>query len=1343
MESIVNILTQATVGAFTGYITNTYAINMLFKEYRIFNKIKIGGVIIKTKDDFIDKISKLVEKDIINHKTLGRELHKEEFSKNIEAMVKDFFKDALHKGLKGRKIQDLHKGKESLKETEIFIKKIIDSNIEEATKIIFNNLTLEDLISSGQLSYALNNLIEIVIKKTEENKSISKFIQAFLEEKGHLSLEELFYSSDEILTLEIKKISRETPIIIADILESIDQDKLLKKIQFQLNQKKIGDIILPSNRENTLEQLKDNLRGFISSSQGKTSLIGISTEIIKALNKTEKSAFDLLSSDFREGIEKYLEKTLPLLTSKVSLWIKENSQNIEKLIQEGIDETVEGVQGMKGMLLGMIKDTVLADAASKNKVVEKIVKFIEKEVDIKEVSSGIAEEVIIFLKEKRISEISVSLEKNGFLTPEIIATQLENGLLFLVDSVDNKTANVIFEKTIAEVYSLDLVKIVNSTGLKDSIITESSEIINEKVLQIFKKPIKELFDKNNIPNIKLDSLDIGNISKNLTFTNESDKTIKIDDKIIKNIQGKIEISLERIIGEYGEKDLTFFLEKFNNIPDIQKKINNSLLSTLHSNLPQVLEGKIENMVSSNLNKLTPEEVNDVVHDFMGRELGPITKFGAVLGGLAGALLGLSGAGTSITTLAISPISLLIYGAVGVLTNVVALEMIFRPYQEKKFLNNIGMSAFSQGYIMKNKNAFGKNMGNFVEESLLERKMIKSRFGDLKSELAIDIKRTLSKDEFVIIEKIFTNKQEEIGKELAGLTLNFLEKNQEEFSNKTADKLSDLQLQDLVGRDSNPFILFATEKITEKYKELIISKENLNTFISQDIKNIIEHTIAEKAEYYISKLKDPNFINEDVVKNLIVNEEKEKRFQRMIQVPISIWVNNETKENLARTIQEKTERKFLSAQGISQISTFIKSKIENPINPQNTLGEAFNGRIKNYIEENIPGILRKIELYILDIINKNKENITKKVQENIYENLSFLQKGGYSLMGGDELITEVIENIVIKKIPPYIEESKKEIEYILRNTLEENIYNIKLRDIQGTLKEKEVNTFLEDLLSSKETKNNLLEMVYFAADGVIENLIKVPLENYLKVADLNTVENIYKIFNEELKVLSKETQEEIYFWKKEISQKVSEHGIRLLDKSFNQMTPENFFSKNPHFYNLLEIESPTREVVQNLFESIWEEELYKEITGRILSRDILATDLSKSFGILKNNLEIDDFLYKIYLGIISEFERDRMSFILNDTKLDILEQIILPGLDSIEDHLPNILLSIDFGRITEEEISKMDGKAIHLLFNSFAGKYFTRLKLWGLIGAGFGVHGGISLLATLSYFLGKEEKNEKT
>ena len=82
MESLGFVLIQGVLGAFAGYITNTYAVNMLFKEY---TPLKLGGVVKKNKEKFIDEISSLVEKDIINGNTL---------KDNIES---DDFKEALKK----------------------------------------------------------------------------------------------------------------------------------------------------------------------------------------------------------------------------------------------------------------------------------------------------------------------------------------------------------------------------------------------------------------------------------------------------------------------------------------------------------------------------------------------------------------------------------------------------------------------------------------------------------------------------------------------------------------------------------------------------------------------------------------------------------------------------------------------------------------------------------------------------------------------------------------------------------------------------------------------------------------------------------------------------------------------------------------------------------------------------------------------------------------------------------------------------------------------------------------------------------------------------------------------
>ena len=76
MESLGFVLIQGVLGAFSGYITNTYAVNMLFKEY---TPLKLGGVVKKNKEKFIDEISSLVEKDIINGNTLKDNIESDDF----------------------------------------------------------------------------------------------------------------------------------------------------------------------------------------------------------------------------------------------------------------------------------------------------------------------------------------------------------------------------------------------------------------------------------------------------------------------------------------------------------------------------------------------------------------------------------------------------------------------------------------------------------------------------------------------------------------------------------------------------------------------------------------------------------------------------------------------------------------------------------------------------------------------------------------------------------------------------------------------------------------------------------------------------------------------------------------------------------------------------------------------------------------------------------------------------------------------------------------------------------------------------------------------------------------
>ncbi len=1298
MENIVNILTQVTAGAFTGYITNTYAIKMLFKEYTIFKSIKIGGVIIKTKDDFIKRISELVEKDIINDKTLGRELHKEKFKESIDNFTRDFFIEALFERLGDRKIKDLQFSAETIEEAKKYIKKLIENNIEEASDLVFKNITLQDVLSPEQLSISLNNLITIVLKRINDQEVASEFIQEFLKENGHYTIEELFKLSEGILEEEINKIYLENPNLIDRIFAIINKEDLIKNFQSVLGNKKIKDILLPSPRENTLEDLKKSLNIFMESQEGSFLLKELSIEIIKKLKENDKSPMDLLGDDFMSELEEYLENILPFFISQVVLWIKENSKEIEDLIQEGIDETVQGVEGMRGMLLAMIKDTLLTDLASKNMLAQQLVDFINDKINLKEVSSGIYEEIFAFLKKKKISEIIDVLEKNVLINPEILAGYFKKGLNILLDSFGVK----LLEKSVGEIYLPNFSEIINSQEAKEIVIKQSTQALNQKLANTLRIPLEDLLPK-------------GNIKYQFTMKKKS-FNLQEDISLTMPTVGKeiILTSVENYIKNLKHKDLGSYLNSFNQNQNIHKNTAEKLLNILHINLPQILSGKIEALVADNLNKLTPEEVSEVVHDFMGRELEPITKFGGFLGGIAGLILALTGGGIPLTSFAISPFSLLIYGAVGVLTNVLALEMIFRPYKEKKFLNKIGLSNISQGYIMKNKKSFAKNMGKFVDESLLERRMITSRFENLKMELAFNIKKEISKEDYAIIEKLVNENHSKIESELLEKSLKSVEKNKEIISKNIAEKVSMIEIGKLLGQDFNKIIFYGEEKVRQTYKNLLSSEEKIYKLISPEISHFLKINLEEKIELYLNGVKG------------LISQIKSQEF---MNEPVSSWIGHGRKKDLADKIHEKVEAGLFNEKSIGRISHLIRKKTQEPLNSNSTIGNIFNGKLREYVDNNIPYIMDKLENLILRALVNNKEDIIRKIQLNVYENLAGLQKGGYALMGGDQLIVDVSEHIISTKLPPYLKKSKKDLGMNFKKVLEEKFYTIKLKDIQLSLNEKELDVFITEILSSEATKNNILRVVHSASTEIIAKVAELPLEK------------IIEIFGKELLILEEDFSHEVDLRKKEISKVISQHILLIIERLTSKISFKDLFENNECFINILGEDRRTGKVFHNLLLKTYNEDLKKLKLENIISPSLLAMDLEKSLEKTIKNPEMQDYIQELIVEIIKDLGENRLSFIAPETKDDILDLIVFSGLDSLEKNLPDILLAVDFKRITEEEINKMEGREIHNLFKSFAGKYFTRLKLWGAIGAGFGIHGGISLLATVSYLMKRGRTSE--
>ena len=80
-----------------------------------------------------------------------------------------------------------------------------------------------------------------------------------------------------------------------------------------------------------------------------------------------------------------------------------------------------------------------------------------------------------------------------------------------------------------------------------------------------------------------------------------------------------------------------------------------------------------------------------------------------------------------------------------------------------------------------------------------------------------------------------------------------------------------------------------------------------------------------------------------------------------------------------------------------------------------------------------------------------------------------------------------------------------------------------------------------------------------------------------------------------------------------------------------------------------------------------------------------------------------------------------SFVDAGTKEYAVNAFVDASIEGLRRNLDDILKSVEFDKIAQEEIEKMEPAKIHQMFNSFGGKYFKKLMLYGFGGFVFGIN----------------------
>lgn len=1393
-----DFIKEILTGSITGYITNAIAIKMIFKEYGI-GKLKLGGIVVKTRDEFIDNVSSLVDRDIINADTLRGELVTEDFNKSIRGFVNYLLNTSIHKNTFNLSLGEMEGFYSTINKTQNHLKDSVEEEFPEIFHNICKNIYLKDLLSEKQAKHISRELYDSILDTLSKNDFIEKTAVDFYNENKSLSFSEFF--SDKLINVLSENFVESTKdfhiylksnfdiyidTVFENTLENLEINKILTSLEEKLVQKKIIDFINSEDSINLCRSLAHKIKDFLLSHEGRVLINSLTKELLNILKSINRSVLELFSEGLRDNIENFFKDKLQYAVKEIILWIENNKGDIEGLIEKAIEDTIDSTDdSMKKNVLNLVKDKFLNDVANKFDIVSKITEYLKENADIDSISKDITVIIITYLKEEKISDIIHILQKNKIFTEESIDKFISHNFINYIDYIPEDYFNNLLNKKIKDICNINLQSIFQlyvKEPLKNTI--KNKYIYTENVTRLVREGlVKSLKDINNLKieeliteevlysnsgnikgliiekikykeNIIIDSLykELNNSIDSLTLNEGLNDELR--ENLLDEVMKAIFNNTQKYLKNFKDVKVKKVYEKIKGIENIEDILTNFFVSMLENNLQLILKGNIKKAVSSNLHDLKDEELQVMVEDFMGKEMKPITVIGAMLGGIVG--IGMyffdkSAAQYSLVTGTL--ISIVVYALVGWLTNVQALEMLFKPYTEKRFF---GIKIpFTPGVIVSRKSKFAKSMSNFVDQELLKKNSMEELFSKNKDLIYNKLAKTISEDNYKILGDFLYNHRGTISDKSYEQLKKFICGNKYSISNYIAEELgnfslSNMDLSNIKGKWSEEIL----EKTSKNLHEII--NNELNKFIKNE-KEVLK-IIPESFRMSVKKSLNHR-IEEEIDKLMLyINKEDNKAqffsmfsdsYDNLANKAVNQLVGTKNIEKLKEYVNSLIKSKISSQETRIKIFTWFEEMISKEFNPNKRIDQLFGGFFLKMIEDNFSYIIEGTVKSIIKGLSNNQNIIAEVAITTTKENLNFIELMGYNMLGGDQIISSIVDNLIKDKFPAFMETKKEEINQLLGNFVNDKICNSTIENLNISLQYGEVLNLVNNFINNDENICKLNGKIIKISDSIIDCIMKVKAEEYLSILYINKIQDLMDVFKNELSFVEKELKDTVNEKRETLAKVYTKLAydiienlvlakkICVLSEGIDKVDIKKISKK---LSELLYESDTTKENISEFIQSLIEEKLKTKNVDEIVNFDELNNCMASILEKLIENEKIGTEIKVIVDNIIKDIIVNNLSILDPAAKKAVTNIVISSIVDSAEINFLNILNSIDFRSITKNEISNMEPKEIEDLFNSFAKKYFNKLKLYGLGGAVFGLHWIIGVICAVLY-AGSEMKEK--
>ena len=667
-------------------------------------------------------------------------------------------------------------------------------------------------------------------------------------------------------------------------------------------------------------------------------------------------------------------------------------------------------------------------------------------------------------------------------------------------------------------------------------------------------------------------------------------------------------------------------------------------------------------------------------------------------------------------------------------------MIFHPYKESRIIATIPFfKKFALGYIPAHKNQFAMGMAKLIDEELLNKEEINKSFNAHKNNIQSALMTLVSNNNYQLLVNFIRSNKYDLTKYIYEKILKYCDTNSN-LSKKISIKLGDSKV--------NTFI--KKSYVLNIIPGLIGSINNTKNYLSQLVQNklssndkvdaiIPEETAIEIKNYILNE--NDKFLQDKLggIKNIdfvnIVIENYEESYASGIKKSLKDILNKDLIEKIKHNIEEKAYI-YVSNDFKIYLSDVINRSLHNQLNEENDIGSMFDGKVKRIIDDNLSILTAYITKKLIAYLQSKQDTIAVNVQETIKNELNFFEKIAYSTFGGDDIAYKVVAIMLNKKLPAMLKEEAEKLVDTAKVTLNESIYLVKVSTLKIKAEEIDIamliNNIFEQLGKSVDSKRYISN----GSNLIFDSLMRTPLVEYLELFNLNSLDLAYKKFYNEINSVKEDIYNNININRDALSKTIGEFlGEKVIDRLFDSynsvifkgITPAEIEASVSNVINIVCRSEETKKYLSKFLECFYDNALSKLKVEQIANRDILNQDIDKIIKCIFANIEFNKKNIALIERVIENAIDSNFDFISKDTKDYLTNKAIRTGINSIDYYIVPILKEINLKNISNKQIDLLNPKEIDILFNSFAGGFFNKLRLYGAFGFVFGINAGLSFI----------------